>query len=326
MDKQPLISVIVPVYKVEKYLKRCVESIQAQTYKNLEIILVDDGSPDRCGEMCDELAKSDERIRVVHKQNGGLSSARNAGLDIMSGEYVGFVDSDDWIATDMYENLYNLLVTNNAQIACCGIERTTSEKHLSYFNPNIQEFFVVEKQEALKRLTFNSHITNSVCDKLFHKSIFSDLRMTEGIIYEDHDIMHRCLFCSERVLYTGKPYYKYFVNEESITGGQISKNHMAFLPVGRKRLDFYSENSAENLPFAMAQYIEWGLDLVYKSRKVKELSAERKELIAELKDMLKNNVQLPLSKNTKLKALVFKAGIPFYVFFLNIFYLVTKGL
>ena len=104
---EPLISVIVPVYKVEQYLDECVQSIINQTYKNLEIILVDDGSPDRCPEMCDEYARQDSRIKVIHKPNGGLSSARNAGIDIARGEYIGFVDSDDYIAHDMYEKLYN---------------------------------------------------------------------------------------------------------------------------------------------------------------------------------------------------------------------------
>ena len=200
----------------------------------------------------------------------------------------------------------------------------TNTGNLGCFNPNTQDFFIVSRKEALKLLTFNTHITNSVCDKLFHKSIFKNLRMTQGIVYEDHDVMHKCIFCADRVVYTGKPYYKYFVNDEGITGGRFSKNHMAFLPVGRRRIDFYRENSAENLPFAMAQYVEWGLDLVYKSRNAKEFSAERKELIAELKYMLKSNNYIPLSKNTKLKALAFKMGEPVFVLFLNMFYLIKK--
>ena len=111
------ISVIIPVYKVEKYLDKCVESIVNQTYKNLEIILVDDGSPDNCPAMCDEWAEKDERIRVIHKENGGVSSARNAALEVATGDYIGFVDSDDWIELDMYEYLVSLILDNDAQIA-----------------------------------------------------------------------------------------------------------------------------------------------------------------------------------------------------------------
>ena len=133
---KPLISVIVPVYKVEKYLERCVKSICAQTYQNLEIVLVDDGSPDQCGEMCDMFAKQDSRIRVVHKENGGLSDARNAGLDVMTGDYVGFVDSDDWIEPDMYQVLYERLIKEKAEISCCGMKRCTDLGVHSYLNPN----------------------------------------------------------------------------------------------------------------------------------------------------------------------------------------------
>ena len=116
----PLISVIVPVYKVEKYLNQCIESVLAQTYQNLEIILVDDGSPDRSGEICEEYAKKDTRIRVLHKSNGGLSTARNTGLQIISGAYIAFLDSDDYLAPDMYETLYRELIENDADIAVCG--------------------------------------------------------------------------------------------------------------------------------------------------------------------------------------------------------------
>ena len=130
----PLISVIVPVYKAEAYLEKSVKSIINQTYKNLEIILVDDGSPDRCGEMCDEFAKKDSRIRVIHKANGGQSSARNAALDIMAGDYVGFVDSDDWIEPNMYEHLYNLILKNNAQISVCGLQCDYDDGKIVYFN------------------------------------------------------------------------------------------------------------------------------------------------------------------------------------------------
>ena len=121
MNNNPKISVIVPVYKVEKYLDRCVESIVNQTYKNLEIILVDDGSPDNCPVMCDEWAEKDERIRVIHKENGGLADARNAGMNIATGDYIGFVDSDDWIEPNMYEVLLKNALKYDADISRCGL-------------------------------------------------------------------------------------------------------------------------------------------------------------------------------------------------------------
>lgn len=120
MNTEVKISVIVPVYKVEKYLDRCVESIVNQTYKNLEIILVDDGSPDNCPAMCDAWIEKDERIRVIHKENGGVSSARNLGIDESTGDYIGFVDSDDWIEPDMYESLLNAIKNTDSDVAICG--------------------------------------------------------------------------------------------------------------------------------------------------------------------------------------------------------------
>lgn len=118
----PLISVIVPIYNVEKYLVRCVDSIVNQTYKNLEIILVDDGSPDRCPQMCDDYAEKDSRIKVVHKKNGGLSDARNAGMAVATGEYISFIDSDDWIETSMFELLLNNIFQYDCEISCGGIK------------------------------------------------------------------------------------------------------------------------------------------------------------------------------------------------------------
>ncbi len=122
------ISIIVPVYKVEKYLKKCVDSILAQTFSDFELILVDDGSPDNSGRICDDYAKKDARVRVVHKQNGGLSSARNAGIEVAKGKYLGFVDSDDYIAEDMYELLYKAIIKEEADLSICGIYDVYEEK------------------------------------------------------------------------------------------------------------------------------------------------------------------------------------------------------
>lgn len=128
--KEDLISIIVPVYKVENYLSKCLDSMICQTYKNIEIILVDDGSPDNSGKICDDYAKKDSRIKVIHKENGGLSDARNAGLKIATGKYIGFVDSDDYISVEMYEKLYNQAKKEDADIACCNYYRVKMEKNL----------------------------------------------------------------------------------------------------------------------------------------------------------------------------------------------------
>lgn len=129
----PLISVIVPIYNVEKYLARCVDSIVNQTYKNLEIILVDDGSPDRCPKMCDDYAEKDSRIKVVHKKNGGLSDARNAGMAVATGEYISFIDSDDYVSDDFFECLLDVMNKENSDIAECSVVKLYEDGHLEQY-------------------------------------------------------------------------------------------------------------------------------------------------------------------------------------------------
>lgn len=283
---QPLISVIVPVYKVEKYLERCVTSIQNQTYTNLEIILVDDGSPDRSGELCEELAKQDSRIRVLHKENGGLSSARNAGLKIAKGQYVGFVDSDDWIGSDMYGMMYSLISKHNAQIAVCGLQCDHSDGSVSWFNseyPKDKTTKLFSKHEALRELTKADKITNSACDKLFAKKIIENLPMKEGIIYEDTQIMHLWMEKADRVVYTPMPYYHYIMTDTSITRGGFKASRFAIADVLWERVEYYKENYPQLACYAISSYISVALDLIVASVKVTDCRQLRRVLIQKVR-------------------------------------------
>ena len=180
-----LISVIVPIYKVEPYIRQCIDSIINQTYKNLEIILVDDGSPDGCPQICDEYATKDTRVIVIHKENGGLSSARNAGLEIATGDYIAFVDSDDWLDFTMYERLYDVAVKTDSDITTCGIKYhdASSEIESSLDTGSVIEW---EKYEAIKKLiTPVYNIRFEVWNKLFKSSLIRNIRFKEGQVYED---------------------------------------------------------------------------------------------------------------------------------------------
>ena len=170
MISENLISIIVPVYKVEKYLKRCVKSIVNQTYKNLEIILIEDGSPDQCPYMCEEWSKRDPRIKVIHKQNGGLSDARNEGLKISTGEFIGFVDSDDWIAPEMYERLLNAIIADQSDIAQCNVKMVWENNLHSriLLQPNK---CVLKRDEAQLELLNESKLKQPVWNKLYRKNI-----------------------------------------------------------------------------------------------------------------------------------------------------------
>lgn len=217
-----LISVIVPIYKVESYLNRCIDSIINQTYKNLEIILVDDGSPDRCGEICDNYAKLDSRIRVIHKINGGLSSARNAGLKIAKGDYIGFVDSDDYIKTDMYENLINACIMNECHVSGVRYERRyqngLKEDSLTVITDNSLK----SSEEYFRELLL--HVGDvSVCTKLFEKSILENLFFDERKNNEDLLFMIGVIERVSSIYFIAKIGYYYMIREGSITNQGFSK-------------------------------------------------------------------------------------------------------
>lgn len=196
MNKEPMVSVIVPIYNVEKYLKRCIDSILNQTYKNLEIILVDDGSPDKCPQICDEYAKEDDRIIVIHNKNGGVSSARNAGLDIARGKYIGFVDPDDYINYDMYSAMVNEMDNFACDAVICGFCQV-SEKENKIIRKESLQSKVLSVEECFKELfSFSGlDIKPVVWNKLFKRDIISDLRFCEYI-----EISEDLLFCVEYLL------------------------------------------------------------------------------------------------------------------------------
>jgi Glycosyltransferases involved in cell wall biogenesis len=212
---KPLISIIVPVYKVEQYLNRCVDSIINQTYKNLEIILVDDGSPDNCGKICDEYATKDSRIKVIHKENGGLSSARNAGLDIASGGYIGFVDSDDWIESNMYYVLINLAIENDSDIVQCGYwsvsEKGDKIRKFTYKNNKFTS------NEDVKHAYFISYQLDVVAwNKLYRRDIFQSLRYMNGKRNEDTFIMPEIVLITKKLFNTEQWFYHYVQRAGSI--------------------------------------------------------------------------------------------------------------
>lgn len=219
------ISVIVPVYNVEKYLHKCINSILDQTYRNLEIILIDDGSTDNSGKICDEYALKDERIKVIHKENGGLSSARNAGLDICSGDYIGFVDSDDYIAEDMYEYLYVNLIKNNADIAMCNYFSVSENRKITKVL-KIKTFVTNKKEDILKEnLNYAFNAYPAVWNKLFKKYIFLKLRFPNGKCCEDNFILLESIDKLNRYIYLEQAKYYYLNRNNSLAHRKID-NHL----------------------------------------------------------------------------------------------------
>lgn len=214
MTQDALISVIVPIYKVEPWLKRCVDSIRNQTYRNLEIILVDDGSPDRCGKMCDDFAKEDSRICVIHQQNGGLSVARNTGLDNCHGEYIGFVDSDDCIHPEMYQRLYDDICTFGTQLAFCQPKMCYDDD--VRFDDLYHPTEVMDKHSLIHKC-LKEIIWFSACTKLYHRSLFKDVRYPAGRTNEDYPTTIPIYSRAGRVAVNYNKMYAYCKRRDSIT-------------------------------------------------------------------------------------------------------------
>jgi glycosyltransferase involved in cell wall biosynthesis len=217
----PLISIIVPIYKVEKYLSKCVESIVHQTYENLEIILVDDGSPDRCGGMCDEYAAKDNRIKVIHKQNGGLSDARNAAIDIAKGEYVSFVDSDDYVTLDYIESLYNNLVKYNADISVSVLCRVM-EQNVMEVDKRDGYTYQLSVREALNTMFYQKLFDTQAFCKLYKLDLFDHIRYPKGLLFEDLSTTYKLFLKSKRIAYTKYHNYFYLLRSNSIEGAPFN--------------------------------------------------------------------------------------------------------
>lgn len=225
--EEPLISVIIPVYKVEQYLDRCLKSVVNQTYKNLEIILVDDGSPDNCPQLCDEWAEKDKRIFVKHQVNRGAGAARNAGLSIASGELIGFVDSDDWVDLRMYETLYKMLLQfPEAQMAMCGTVWTSQKQRDENHKVSLLT------QEQMLRHFFREDGGQSdfgIYTKLIKKEILSDFKFKEGTISEDVIASYYFDTHCNKIALTSEKLYFYFDNNSGVTKSQVTKRDFEYI-------------------------------------------------------------------------------------------------
>ena len=220
-----LISVIVPIYMVEEYLPLCIESIINQTYKNLEIILIDDGSKDRCGELCDKYAQKDSRIIVIHKDNGGLSDARNAGIKIASGHYITCVDSDDYIAVDMVENLYNSIAGYDADISICGMKKT-SNRDEDLYKETAFDVKVMSPDQAIEQGLYNTSFPLSAWGKLYSAKLFEGIEYPVGKLYEDLFTTYRLFLKAQKIVFHSKVGYFYYYRPNSIVATSYREAHL----------------------------------------------------------------------------------------------------
>ncbi|MBR5126510.1 MAG: glycosyltransferase [Oscillospiraceae bacterium] len=254
------LSIIVPVYKVEPYLRRCVDSILSQTFTDLELILVDDGSPDGCPAICDEYAEKDCRVKVIHKENGGLSDARNAGLDTAQGEYIGFIDSDDFIHPRMYEILYRMCVEEKADIAQCEYTEFENKLPKPCLFGNDEVLTKVYEASQYVDNYFSGYwwiIGPTVCNKLFSKRIFGVVRFPVGKLFEDSNVHLDILRMTDRIAVTDSKLYYYYQRAGSIMhSGYSVQRAYDMNEICEKLLCYFEDtNNQEQIYYAEDNYL-----------------------------------------------------------------------
>ena len=266
MTNEPLISVIVPVYNVEKYFPRCIESILNQSYKNLEIILVNDGSTDSSGKICDEYAADDKRIYVIHKENGGQSTARNAALDLAKGEYITFVDSDDYINTDFVKIMYETIIKFNADIVQCGYIRGTENT-----------FPDIRINDSCKVIDINTALSTSiydviVCAKLYKRKVIGTIRFPKGKVHEDEAVYYKFAYNSKKICILENKMYYYYMSPNST---MRSEPKFDFIDQFEERIKFFKEKKDEFLLYKSYERFALVLALKYANWVKKNISQER---------------------------------------------------
>ena len=319
--KTPKISVIMPVYKTEKELAKSIESVIGQTYQNLEIILIDDGSPDLSGKICDEFATQDSRIKVIHKSNEGVSRARNDGLDIITGEFVAFVDSDDTIEKNMLEILYKNMIDCDADVSICNFK-------LLYDNGDEKDYGgrgtikIFNSQEAIAEALIGKNFAGQLCNKLFKASLFENLRLDEKIyVYEDLHAVVRIFVKSKKIVYHPIPLYHYYMRSTSSTHVKFSERHLTahyacldILEILRKH-GFY-----DLLKYAYASILRCNIFLLGKLCYDKSSRKEYAKMIKSniKKYSTKESMEL-ISKAERLKIKIIKISVKMYFFIWKLF-------
>ncbi len=303
----PSISVIVPVYKVEAFLHRCVDSILAQSHGDFELILVDDGSPDSCGSICDSYAEQDSRIHVVHQRNGGLSAARNTGIDWVfansDSRWLAFVDSDDWVHPDYLKLLYETAEKTLCKISACGLYRTAGEDFPSDGEAEVlclsaDDYYCGQYHEGLTAVAWN---------KLYNKSLFRKLRYPIGKLHEDEYTTYRALYQAERIGITTARLYAYYQNPDGIMRSEWHPRRMHVLEAFEQQIAFARETNRERL---LHQSVEKYIYSVYEHLS-KATVIYRKELRRKLREGLKLGRESGVFPKNRQTRWAYEAAYPF---------------
>lgn len=283
--KEELISIIVPIYKVEQYLTKCIDSILEQTYTNLEIILVDDGSPDNCGKICDEYAKKDKRVIVLHNENKGVSASRNEGLDISKGKYITFIDADDYVSNNYVETLHKMIIANNADMAIIGNDEQYNGNIIK-INKKLKK--MIGKVETIKNILEEKYITAVCWGKIYRKELFENTRFDSNFtIGEDFKIMMSLLDKCQRInIDTTKNLYHYRLNKSSVTQQKERKDDwIKEIELSKKIMNMVENNYHNIKGQAIQRYIR--VNITFIIRMMKEKDTDLKDEINQFKKNVK---------------------------------------
>lgn len=320
--ERDLISVIIPVYNVEKYLKNCLDSVINQTYKNIEIILVDDGSTDDCPNICDEYALKDTKIKVIHKQNGGLSDARNVGIEQARGKYITFIDSDDDVETEYVEYLYNLLITNNTKMSIAAHTVVSKKNKINYGIGYLDK--VLTTEECLDRMLCEKGFFISACAKLYSKELFDDIEFPRGKLNEDNGTIYKLIFKCENIAYGNKSIYNYYKRENSITTSKFTLKKMDLIELTDKMCDEIDEKFPQLKESTDKKRITSRFSIL-RQMLVNELNEEQKQVEQKIEKYIKQRKKMILKnkkmdKRDKIALIALMIGKKFFAFSWELYY------
>ncbi len=308
---QEQVSIIVPVYKVEKYLSKCVESLLKQTYQNIEIILVDDGSPDICGKLCDEYAEKDKRVRVIHKKNGGLSDARNVAIPMASGRFIAFVDSDDWVSAYYVEHLYDAIVKDDSDLACSWFENVFEDsKPQNMATKELNDYRCLDRTTCLKKMLYQDGVECCAWGKLYKKEIIADLKYPVGKLYEDIPVTYQCVKRAHKVAMVSNVDYFYLQRKASIQYQNFNSRKLDGVNHCRQLMEAVKKDFPELSIAAECRYLSTVCNIMFQiqeSQYKKELHILWNEIAKYRKDVLRDK---EARKKTRLAALLSYCGYP----------------
>ena len=322
-DNGDLISVIVPVYNVETYLRKCIESILKQTHSNLEVILIDDGSEDKCGEICEEYSKEDKRIKVIHKVNEGLSEARNTGIVNATGKYITFVDSDDYIDDCYVELLYNALISYNADISIASHRILYKNRCI---DKSTNEEFCADSKLILEKILYDDGIDISTWGKLYKIELFNDIRFPKGRFYEDSATTYKLIDISSNIAVYSKAVYNYVMRKDSISKNEFSKKKLDLITSTKEMTDFVRNkypylNNACNRRLMYA-YLSTLTQLAQCKKANKQIEKELLDYIRKNRNVVLKDKRIPKRDRIGIYTSIF--GLRFYRFAWNCYSYISK--